>query len=96
VVVDSTRAGFKVPERPRLTAGDSLRILQVGIDSAWKAGDTLRVDSLRKLLPDSLQALPIDSLLQRLAPPAGPGGPQRAPGDSLRKLPKAPPAAVPR
>ena len=96
VVVDSSRAGFKVPERPKLTARDSLLLLQMSLDSAWKAGDTLRVDSLRMLLPDSLQAVPIDSLLQRLGPPAGPVGRPRTPGDSLRKQPNAPPSAVPR
>jgi hypothetical protein len=96
VVVDSSRAGFKVPERPKPTARDSLRLLQMGIDSAWKAGDTLRVDSLRKLLPDSLQTVPIDSLLQRMGPPPGPSGLQRTPGDSLRKPPNAPPGGPPR
>jgi hypothetical protein len=96
VLVDSSRAGFKVPERPKPTARDSLRLLQMGIDSAWKAGDTLRVDSLRKLLPDSLQAVPIDSLLQRMGPPPGPSGMQRPPGDSLRKPPNAPPGGPPR
>lgn len=72
VAADSTRAGFKVPERPKPTARDSLMLLRSGIDSAYRAGDTLRVDSLRKLLPDSLRALPVDSLLERLRAPAAP------------------------
>jgi hypothetical protein len=90
VAVDSTRAGFKVPERPKPTALDTLRMLRMRLDSALQAGDSLRVDSLRQLLPDSLRAVPVDSLLQRLAPPAGPQGFPRAPGDSLR-----PPSAGP-
>jgi hypothetical protein len=64
VATDSTRAGFKVPERLKPTASDSLRTLRRQIDSAYTRGDTALVDSLRKLLPDSLQRMPIDSLLR--------------------------------
>lgn len=86
VVADSTRAGFKVPDRPKLTARDSLRMLYVELDSAFRAADTARLDSLRLRLPDSLRTLPVDSVLKQLQkaqPPPGLGGGRP---DSLRQL----------
>lgn len=94
VVADSTRAGFKVPERPKPTARDSLMLLRTEIDSAFRAGDTLRLDSLRKLLPDSLRALPVDSLLNRLRAPAPPAGAGRPGGANVP--PGRPPSAAPK
>lgn len=95
VVADSARAGFRVPERPKPTARDTLRMLQVEIDSAFRAGDTLRLDSLRQLLPDSMRALPVDSLLKRLqmqAPPPGLDRPGVRPDLQRPAKPETPPS----
>lgn len=87
VVTDSSRAGFKVPERPKLTPADSLRLLLRDIEAAHARSDTLRVDSLRQQLPDSLKALPLDSLLKSkpqggARPDANRGAMPRPPRDS--------------
>lgn len=64
ITMDSSRAGFKMPERPKVTAADSLRLLIRRMDSARTARDTTLLDSLRKTLPDSLQSVPLDTLLR--------------------------------
>ena len=44
--------------------GRSLRLLIRRMDSARTARDTTLLDSLRKTLPDSLQSVPLDTLLE--------------------------------
>ncbi len=77
IAMDSSRAGFKVPERPKLTAADSLRQVFRRMDSARTVKDTTLLDSLRKTLPDSLQQVPLDSLLRAPARPAAPRTPPK-------------------